>query len=131
MKYIIRTTVYGCIRPFVAPALLLLIFSSLFNPLTAQETPATGPLITVTVKDKPLIEALAIIEARTRLRFVYATDLLHGQPPVSITATAMPLQDFLSLLFRQPTLTWHIYGNQVVLDGPERPVKVTLSGYIR
>ncbi|GGB21116.1 TonB-dependent receptor [Puia dinghuensis] len=87
--------------------------------------------MTINIKDRPLPEALAIIESRVPVRFAYPTELLRGQKNVSIMASEMPLHKFLDSLFRQTTLTYHLIGDQVVLTGQLLPAKTTLSGYVR
>lgn len=98
-------------------------------PAAAQKT-SQEPLVTVNIKNRPLPEALAIIETRVPIRFAYPTDLLHNQPNVSITATAMPLKDLLAALFHQTTLSYKLIGDQVVLQAPTLS-RITLHGYIR
>jgi len=109
---------------------LIVLFSLVFQRVAAQEAPPREPLVTVTIKNQPLPQALAIIEARVPIRFAYPTSLVQNQPPVSITASAMPLPIFLATLFRQTTLTYRQIGDQVVLQAPTLS-KVTLHGYIR
>ena len=109
---------------------LIVLFSLVFQRVAAQEAPPREPLVTVTIKNQPLPQALAIIEARVPIRFAYPTALLKNQPTVSITASAMPLPIFLATLFRQTTLTYRQIGDQVVLQAPTLS-KVTLHGYIR
>jgi len=111
-------------------AVLLVLFSVFIQRAVAQETPPGEPLVTVTIKNQPLPQALAIIEARVPIRFAYPTALLQNQPTVSITASAMPLHLFLATFFRQTTLSYRQIGDQVVLQAPTLS-KVTLHGYIR
>ena len=111
-------------------AVLIVAFGLFFQRAAAQETPSREPLVSVTIKNQPLPQALAIIEARVPIRFAYPTSLLRNQPAISITASAMPLHVFLTALFRQTTLVYRIIGDQVVLQAPTS-AKVTLHGYIR
>jgi len=122
-----RTTAF-LLRVPALPVLILLF--SFIQQAAAQNTPAQEPLVTVNIKDRPLPEAFAIIEARVPIRFAYPTALLHNQPNVSLTVTAMPLQDFLAALFHQTTLAYRLIGDQVVLQAPTLS-RVTLHGYIR
>jgi hypothetical protein len=88
------------------------------------------PLITINIRNRPLVEALGVIEAKVPIRFAYASDILQGRGNVSITASAMPLQEFLAALFRQTGLSYRRIGDQVVLQSDILP-EVTLSGFVR
>ena len=87
--------------------------------------------MTVDIKNRPLPEALAIVESRVAVRFAYPTELLRGQKNVSITASQMPLPIFLDSLFLGTGLSYQVIGDQIVLQGLFPSSRVTLSGYIR
>lgn len=97
----------------------------------AQEKKITETLVTVTLKNRPFPEALAIIESRIPFKFAYSTELALRQRPVTITAQRMPLDQFLPALFQATTISYRIIGNQIILQGPLSSSKITLSGYIR
>lgn len=124
-----RITVYPW--PFMVPVGLFLILSLFFQPSAAQEKARPEPLVTIIIKDKPLPEAFSIIESRTPVRFAYPTDLLQGQKKVSITASGMPLHEFLAALFRESALTYQVIGNQVVVKQGSALPRITLSGYVK
>lgn len=109
---------------------LIVLFCAFIQQAVAQDTALREPLVSVTIKNQPLPQALAIIEARVPIRFAYPTALLRDQPNVSITVSAMPLHIFLDTLFRQTTLSYHRIGDQVVLQAPVSS-KITFHGYIR
>ena len=108
---------------------LLVFLSALVDPACAQEK--RDSLVTVTLKNRSFREALSIIESRTHLKFAYSTELAAGQKNISITAARMPPSEFLRTLFEGTAITWQIIGDQVVLQGPVPPSRITLSGYIK
>ncbi|MBS1661816.1 MAG: TonB-dependent receptor, partial [Bacteroidetes bacterium] len=97
----------------------------------AQEKKVPAISITVTLKNSPFQEALAIIESRIPFKFAYSTELALRQRPITIVAVRMPLDEFLHTLFQGRTTDYRVIGNQIVLQSPSSPSKVTLSGYVR
>src|ERR1700760_4978102 len=96
-------------------AILCAFFLLFYVCSHAQQKHPAGPLVTVDIRNRPFPEALAIIEARVPVHFAYPPDLLHGQRTITFRATAMPLNEFLTALFAQTNLTYHVIGDQVVL----------------
>lgn len=123
-----RTTAHSLQWPTRA-AVLLLLFTFFVQSAVAQK--ADEPLVTVQIKDRPLKEALSIIEFKIPYKFAYSSDLAVGQAPVSVSAVRMPLSELLTLLFRGSTITYRIIGDQIILQKAVQPARVTLSGFIK
>jgi hypothetical protein len=117
----------------VAPKKISLFVLSIFilQPATAQDNFPIGSRITITVKNRPFQEVLSIIEVKTSFTFAYNTELVQRQKNVSLTATDMALPDLLRLLLKGTSLTYHVIGRRIVLQGTVLPASITLSGYVR
>jgi len=125
-----RTTAHTDLRPRIDRILLFFLFLFSILPTNAQEKKTT-PFVTVTLKNRPFPEALAIIEARIPYKFAYSTELAQQQKNISITAVRMPLEDFLTNLFQGTSIKWNIIGDQIVLQSASSARSITLSGYVR
>jgi hypothetical protein len=101
------------------------------TPVFAQDQRKADTLVTVTVVNRPFVEALSIIETRIPYKFAYGSELARGQKNISITAVRMPLTEFLQQLLHGTPLNWQLIGDQIVLQMPAAPARITLSGYIR
>jgi hypothetical protein len=88
-------------------------------------------VVTVTIVNRPFPEALSIIETKIPYKFAYSSELARAQKNISITASGLPLADFLRQLVQGTSLTWQIIGDQIVLQGAATLLQVTMSGYIR
>ncbi|HEX9514099.1 MAG TPA: TonB-dependent receptor [Puia sp.] len=126
-----RATEYPYIWPGMAPALLIFLSFFFLQPVAAQEKARTEVHISIDVKDRPFQEVLSIIEYKTSFIFAYGIELVRQQKNVSITAVDISLQDLLTLLLRGTSLTYHIIGQQIVLQRIIPPSGITLSGYIK
>lgn len=87
-------------------------------------------LVTVTLRNSPFREALAVIESRVPFHFAFSSELAERQQEVTITAVREPLAAFLQRLLAGRGLTCRIIGDQIILQ-QTGPARATLSGYVR
>lgn len=125
------TIAYPDKRRAIGTALLFVLSLFILQPAVAQEKKPVNTRVTIRVKDRPFQEVLAIIESRTPFKFAYSTDLVRQLKNVSLTAADVSLQDLLTILLRETSLTYHIIGDQVVLQNSVLPSSITISGYIK
>jgi len=83
--------------------------------------------ITISVKNVPLKEVFTVIKRQTGYFVFYKNDLLANTRPVSLTVSAMPLEDFLNIMLKDQGLSYKITDKTIMLfrkpDLPaERPV---------
>lgn len=125
------TTVYFLIRTGKVPLSLFILSLFVCLQAAAQEKTIEQYRITITVKDRPFQEALAVIESKVPYVFAYSTELVHQQRKVSIKAVDLSMTDMLALLLQGTSLTYHVVGHQIVLQTLAFPANITFSGYIR
>lgn len=81
--------------------------------------------ITINTKNSTVEEVIAVVEKQAKLVFVYKKELLLNAPRVSISATNMPITQFLSQAFRDQAFTWSIENQTVVLIKNNKPAEGT------
>ena len=128
--FIYRITPYSDTSLGMAPALVFFLSFFILQPAIAQEKTVSSH-IAINVKNRPFKEVLTILEFKTHFKFAYSTDLVLQQKNVSLTADDISLADLLSTLLRGTSLTYHIIGDQIVLQNIILPSSITLSGYIK
>lgn len=129
IKKMNRTTVYFHSWLPIAVAFLFPVFLLSPTYVLAQEN-KTQPLVTVTLKERPFSEAMTIIEYRIPYKFAYSTELARRQKNVSITAVKEPLADFMRRLLEGRAVSWHLFGDQIVLQNSMGSSTMTLNGYV-
>jgi hypothetical protein len=126
-----RATVYSDYWQGVVAAFLFFLSFFILQPAAAQEKKIAEAHLTIALKNRPFQEALIIIESKVPFRFAYPTELVLKQKNVSVTAADISLPDLLTILLRGTSLTYHIIGDQIVLQDIALPSSITLSGYIK
>jgi len=119
-----RSTAYSCKWPKRAPALLFFLSLFFFHRSAAQEKTIVQLRITITLKDRPFPEALAVIESKIPFQFAYSTDLVRQQKNVSVKVVDMPLSDLLAIVLQGTSLTYHVIGRQIVLQPVTAPANI-------
>ncbi|WP_077919034.1 STN domain-containing protein [Spirosoma sp. 209] len=100
--------------------------------LRAQPTPPLERLITVTLRNEPLSQALTTISRTGQFSFSYNPVVLNQSRPVSLRVVNRPVREVLGQLFGG-TVRLRSRGNHVILlraDEPEQPKDFILDGYV-
>lgn len=116
----------GCARATFAPArkpglltktvlVMKLTMMLLSLALFASASDGMSQSITLNTKNSTVEEVISIVEKQAKLVFVYKKDLLTNAPKVSITASNMPVAQFLELAFKNQAFTFSIENQTVVL----------------
>ena len=104
---------------------VIAVFSVLFA--SAQEDMAS---ITVNISDKPLSEAVSIIEKASKYTFFYDAVKSDMTQNVSLSAVNMPVEAAMKQLLAPTDLKFEVKGNQIVLLSPSSqmiPPTVTVT----
>lgn len=97
----------------------------------AQQTlPADVP-VTLNVQHIAFGKVLQAIESQTDYRFAYNTELIAKQKDITMNIHQMPLKEVCILLFKNANLEYAVLDHQIILSESEKPLKVTLCGYVR
>lgn len=76
---------------------------------------STGPLITFTGKDVPLVTVFQTIKEQTRYSVFSGKNLLKSTQPVTCAVRNMPLPEFLDLVLRNQQLSYEISNKTIFL----------------
>ncbi|MDF9829970.1 TonB-dependent receptor [Parabacteroides sp. PF5-6] len=117
MRYILL-----CIGVWLLPVLFSLLYAQ-------QEEGIVEKTLTLEKRKVPLLEILEEIERQTAFTFAYEATLLEGLPPVTFTASALPIEEALAELFRTLPVMYRINGRMIILK--KRPRQVVISGFVR
>ena len=99
-------------------SIFLLILSIIFpGRLCAQELPDRSVVLPDTLCE--LYAALQMIEQQTGYRFSYNSDLIPSHRPCRLTGSARTIKDILDELIDDPSITYKVIGNQIVLFRPD------------
>jgi TonB-linked SusC/RagA family outer membrane protein len=78
--------------------------------------------ITLSVKNASLKEVFTVIKKQTGYYVFYKNDLLANARPVTLSVSAMPLEDFLNIMFRDQKLSYKIVDKTIMLfNKPDQP----------
>jgi len=78
--------------------------------------------ITLSVKNASLKEVFTVIKKQTGYYVFYKNDLLANARPVTLSVSAMPLEDFLTIMFRDQKLSYKIVDKTIMLFyKPDQP----------
>lgn len=83
---------------------------------------AASQKITFVGKNVPITSVFTAIQQQTGLSFVYNKNILTAARPVSVSATDMPLGEFLSLVLKGTSLTARVDSGTIVLARRKRYV---------
>ncbi len=99
-------------------AAVLMLLPMHFQPVqAARQTPDSQSLLTVKMKDATLRSILAEVERTSRYVFIYTDEV----PPllerkVTVSLKSVTIDDLLSAILKDSSLTARVRGNQVVLS---------------
>ncbi len=80
--------------------------------------------ITLSVRNAPLKEIFTVIKKQTGYFVFYKNDLLEDTRPVSLSVSAMPLEDFLNIMLKDQGLNYKITDKTIMLfRKPEPPAQ--------
>lgn len=114
MNQLVKKSVAECRRWFAA---LLLVAAGSLVCLSAQDQ-----LVTVKVDNRPVSEAIKIIEKESNMIFFYQSGVLDLNRKVTVNAVQKPLADVLNQVFTDNGIGWSVNGRQISLR-PEAPAK--------
>jgi TonB-dependent SusC/RagA subfamily outer membrane receptor len=92
---------------------LTLIF--LIAALCAAANESRSQSITFSAKNVSVEKVISIVEQQANFVFIYDSEILRHAGKITVTATDMPLLDFLSLVFRDQPFAWTIQNQTIVL----------------
>jgi TonB-linked SusC/RagA family outer membrane protein len=108
--------------------LVFLMVLYLFSPLSAQITEIK---VSVNFKNEPVTSALREVERQTGINFVYNADHLKNVPPVTLSATDMKLEVFLSYVLENHGLSFTIEKNNIIIKPEDKKdVKISYFGVV-
>jgi hypothetical protein len=110
----------------------LLFFLLLSASAQAQSTPPLERLISVSLQNEPLNQALTIIGRAGQFSFSYNPGILNQSNSVSLRVINRPVREVLGQVFGG-SVRLRSRGNHVILlraDEPEQPKDFMLDGYI-
>ena len=84
-------------------------------------------LITVNISDKPLSEAVRVIENATRFTFFYDTEKTDMTQKVSLSAANLTVENAMKQMLSPVGIEFEIKGGQIVLISPSAPASKTPS----
>ena len=84
-------------------------------------------LITLNISDKPLSEAVRVIENATRFTFFYDTEKTDMTQKVSLSAANLTVEDAMKQMLSPAGIEFEIKGGQIVLISPSAPASKTPS----
>ena len=114
MNQLVKKSFAECRRWFAA---LLLVAAGSLVCLSAQDQ-----LVTVKVDNRPVSEAIKIIEKESNMIFFYQSGVLDLNRKVTVNAVQKPLADVLNQVFTDNGIGWSVNGRQISLR-PEAPAK--------
>jgi hypothetical protein len=100
-------------------------------PVQAQDPVLSNTLVSVTAKDMPLQNLLAIIEMQIPYRFAFNSELIARQKNISVDVRNMPLDELLLMILQGTHISYSMIGNQIVLQEGSRSPQVTINGYVK
>lgn len=109
---------------------LVVLLLSFTSSLWSQNIIEKETKITIDVKNESLQNILSHIESQSSYRFAYDAALIAGLNRVTFRAIDESLAGVLNSLFKETGITFHISGNQVILQKNTKD-KITLSGFTR
>lgn len=86
--------------------------------------------VTIRYQNATLASVLLRLQSKSELLFAYDPELVNSIGPVSGTFTEVPLSDILQKLFFGTFLSYHMFGNQVIIVKRKIPSR-TISGYLK
>ncbi|MBC3784071.1 STN domain-containing protein [Spirosoma utsteinense] len=111
---------------------LLILLFFLSDTLQAQSVPPLERLISLTLRNESLSQALATISQVGKFSFSYNPAILNQARPVTLRAVNRPVREVLGQLFGG-SVRLRSRGNHVILlraDDPEQPKDFILDGYV-
>ena len=118
-----KTAAAQMLRIMRMTSFLLLAFSIHLSAKTHSQS------ISLTVKNASLKEVFTHIKKQTGYFVFYKNDLLADAKPVSLSVNAMPLEDFLNILFRDQSLGYTITDKTIMLfRKPDRSAGPPVAG---
>ncbi len=99
--------------------------------IQAQDNNISHVTVTLKVSNMPLQQVLLLLENQIPYKFAYNSDLIGGQRSITLDVTGEPLDEVMRTLLRSTEITWKVIENQIVLQQAEKPVQVTISGFVK
>lgn len=90
---------------------LILLTAALF----ASANDGLSQSITVQASNSTVEEVIGVVEKQTKLVFIYKKEILKDAPKITLTVSNMPVDQFLSLAFKNQAFSWSIRNQTVVL----------------
>ncbi len=108
----------------------ILLSMFLIGPTFGQNTN-----VTLDVKDLTLKEVFAEIENQTGYSFLYSNTSIDVNQRVSLSVSALPLENALEVVFKDKPVSFSIEGRQIVLtairNNESQQQRVTVTGIVR
>jgi len=122
MKNKSQKKIHNTMKPFVSFRLLALLFSFLFSSF-AFTAVAQDAKITLSIKNKPLIEVLNAIEAKSGYSFLVRSNDVNLKEIISIDAENKTVREVLIQLFKQSQIEFEIKGKSISIFKPQTKQK--------
>lgn len=122
MKNKSQEKINSTMKYFVSFRLLALLFSFLFSSF-AFSAVAQDVKITLSVKDKPLMEVLNAIEAKSGYSYLVRSNDVNLNEIVSIDAENKSVREVLTQLFKQSQIDFEIKGKSISIFKPQTKQK--------
>lgn len=98
---------------------LILLTAALF----ANASNGLSQSVTIDAKNSTVEEVIALVEKQAKLVFIYKKEILKNAPRISVSASNMPVDQFLSQAFKNQPFSWSIRNQTVVLKKQEASSK--------
>src|SRR5260221_12898560 len=118
MQFMPKTAAAQMLRIMRMTSFLLLAFCIHLSARTHSQA------ITLSAKNAPVKEIFTVIKKQTGYFVFYKNDLLTDARPVSLSVSAMPLEDFLNIMLKDQGLSYKIIDKTIMLfRKPEKPAE--------
>lgn len=98
---------------------LILLTAALF----ATASDGLSQSITLQATNSTVEEVIDVVEKQAKLVFIYKKEILKDAPRITLSASNMPVNQFLALAFKNQSFTYSIRNQTVVLRKQEMPPK--------